>query len=86
MHKHMLLLMLVACGDSVNPAAPDAPVTPPMIDAAVTPPVNPCVQTPTALSTSAAWYGSNRADLTGWIDARLEHITEGMRRTIALLG
>jgi phosphoserine phosphatase len=70
MHKHMLLLMLVACGDSVNPATPDAPVTPPMIDAAVTPPVNPCVQTPTALSTSAGWYGSNRADLTAWIDAK----------------
>jgi phosphoserine phosphatase len=69
MHNKLRVLMMVAagCGDSMNGNPPDAAVvTPP--DAP--PLVNPCAQTPTALMTSAGWYGNNKADLTAWIDAK----------------
>jgi len=67
----MTVLALVgaaACGDDGATPQPDAPVHP-MADAAVdTPPQATC--TPQALRTDLVWYGSNRADLTGWIASK----------------
>ena len=68
--KLALFLALAACGGDDHPATPDGPVAP-MPDAPVTP-MTACEQlgvTPAALRTDLAWFGTNRADLTGWIDS-----------------
>ena len=62
------LLATAACGDDAKPAAPDAPsqVTP---DAPTVLP-DPCgALVPAAITDDVAWYGTNRATLTGWLDA-----------------
>jgi phosphoserine phosphatase len=68
-NKLMTFLALVgaaACGDDGNAVQPDAPVTP---DAAVdAPPQVTC--TPQALRTDLPWYGTNRADLDGWLASK----------------
>jgi phosphoserine phosphatase len=66
----MTVLVLVgaaACGDDGATPQPDAPVH--TADAAVdSPPQATC--TPQALRTDLVWYGSNRADLTGWLASK----------------
>jgi hypothetical protein len=65
------LLAATACG-SDSPATPDAPTARPIdaaVDAPIVPP-NPCgALVPSAIAADPAWYGTNRADLTAWLDA-----------------
>ena len=67
-NKLSILLVLAACGDSARPATPDAPVTPPMPDAPMSP-VTKCATTPLPIAAAATWYGTNRTDLTAWLDS-----------------
>ena len=62
------LLLGAACGDDGTTLQPDAAV-PPMPDAPVAP-VDKCgtVQ-PSALDPQLAWFGANKTDLIGWLDA-----------------
>src|SRR4051812_13621188 len=62
----LALVGAAACGDDGHPmqTTPDAPVQP-HPDA---PPESTCK--PQALRTDLVWYGSNRADLTGFLAAK----------------
>ncbi len=71
-NKLIALLTVAACSSdpTTNPTAPDAPAAP-APDAPVATKTA-CEQlglTPSAMRTDLAWYGNNRADLTGWLDA-----------------
>ncbi|MBA3463576.1 MAG: HAD family hydrolase [Deltaproteobacteria bacterium] len=61
------LLLVAACDDDGATLQPDAPMMP-TPDAPVTP-VDKCVTQPTPLDPALPWFGSNRADLTTWLDA-----------------
>ncbi len=71
-----LLLAIPACGgdDGDVPADPDAEIEQPTPDAEPEEPDPDAMPEPTcdavALDTSLSWYGTNRATLQGWIDAK----------------
>src|SRR4051812_17882033 len=61
-----LFLATTACGgDNTQPETPDAPPVDMPPD-----PVEACDTTPSDLRTDLAWFGDNRATLTGWLDSR----------------
>ncbi len=62
------LLFSAACDDDGTNLQPDAAVTPPMPDAPVAP-VDKCVVQPAPFDPQLAWSGTNKADLTAWLDA-----------------